>query len=622
MIELSGKSALWRKFTESHLLIALLIVLITFTVFGRALSHDFLNNWDDPGYVVHNLAIRGFSLVNIKTAFSTFYIGNYAPVQILSYMLDYSLFGLNAYGFILDNILLHACNGILLYTLLKKFEINSLAALFATLLFIVHPVQVESVVWISQRKNLLAMLFFLLSFHLYHNWKNAPGHYPRLTYTLSILAFIISLLTKSVAVTLPLALLVYDWIFHADERKRSMLLSKLPYFIAAIIVSFVALVSQSPEEGGGRAPFHGGSAWATGLTMTTVLVKYLRMLLFPASLSAIYDPPIKNSLDGEVFIAILLLLLLTAVTYYLIRRRSQQLFWLALVFTGLLPVLQIVPIVTLMNDRYLYFPMIGVAGLCGSMASKVFSKAPPVSCRVLIAVWGLAIVTLAVLAFNRVPAWKSSLPLWNDAVIKSPGSDTAWFGLGEAQHNDGRLDEAQFAYLRALSLKPGNVGIVNNLGVLFLDRGEPQAARQFLIPLLQDRPDNFSALLNLGDSYFMEGGLVEAQRYYSAAHDLKPKAPKPLAFLGGVYFLRGDVQRAEEYFSRAVKNGFEQDYIAFYKASILARAGRSAEAIASLKEAIRLGYSDFSSMSWDRNFDSIRDGEEYKKLIPDMNKKK
>lgn len=622
MIELPGKSVLYRKFAESNLPITLLLMGLTFVVFGRALSHEFLNNWDDPLYVLHNEAIRGFSIANIKTAFSTFYVGNYAPVQILSYMLDYTLWGLKAYGFILTNITLHAFNGILLYTFLKKLKIDSLAAIFATLVFIVHPVQVESVVWISQRKNLLAMFFFLLSFHFYCKWRSEPDHFPGLTYALSLLAFVLSLLTKSVAVTLPLALLVYDWIYHSGERRRDTLTNKLPYLVAALIVSAVALVSQSPEAGGGRAPFHGGSAWATGLTMITVLGRYLSLIVWPTSLSAIYDPPVKSAIDGGVLLALAVILLIAAVTYYLIRCRSQEVLWVALIFTGLLPVSQIVPIVTLMNDRYLYFPMIGVAGLCGSLATRVRSKVSPFSYRMLISLWGVAIIALAVLAFNRVPVWKSSLQLWGDAVDKSPSAYTAWAGLGEAHHNDGRLDEAQYAYLRSLSLKPTNSDMVNNLGVLFLDKGQPLIARQFLLPLLKDHPENFSALLNLGDSYFMDGDLAEAERYYSAAHDLKPNAPKPMAFLGGVFFLQGNQLRAEEYFRQAVKSGLGIDYIAFYKASILSRAGHSAEAIAYLKEAIRLGYTDFASMSWDINFDSIRTSKEYQMLISAMNSKK
>ena len=147
-----------------HLLFIIFIVTLTFLVYWNCLSHEFLFNWDDPEYVVNNPAIRGLTFINIEKAFTSFYVGNYSPIQIISYMIDYSIWGLNPKGFILTNIILHACNGVLVYLILFRYFNNPLPALISALLFVSHPVQVESVAWVAQRKNVVAMFFFLLPF--------------------------------------------------------------------------------------------------------------------------------------------------------------------------------------------------------------------------------------------------------------------------------------------------------------------------------------------------------------------------------------------------------------------------------------------------------------------------
>ena len=149
----------------------ILLLLAAFALYSKALGQDFLGNWDDPVYVTANPDIMGFTLENIWHAFTREYVSNYAPLHIISYIPDYALWGFNAFGYKLTNILLHALNAILFYALLARITSRRRFALAAAAVFLCHPVQVESVVWISQRKNLLAMFFFLLSFLTYLSWK-------------------------------------------------------------------------------------------------------------------------------------------------------------------------------------------------------------------------------------------------------------------------------------------------------------------------------------------------------------------------------------------------------------------------------------------------------------------
>ncbi|HEY6838921.1 MAG TPA: hypothetical protein VI389_09280, partial [Geobacteraceae bacterium] len=146
---------------KPHFWPAVTLLVIAVAVFGRTLGHDFLTNWDDHTYVTHNETIRGITSGHLKAAFTSLYVGNYAPVQIISYMLDYTLWGLRPAGFHGTNLILHALNGLLVYLFVFRISGRRAWAFPAAVLFLVHPAQVESVAWISQRKNLLAMLFFL-----------------------------------------------------------------------------------------------------------------------------------------------------------------------------------------------------------------------------------------------------------------------------------------------------------------------------------------------------------------------------------------------------------------------------------------------------------------------------
>src|SRR6266568_9353271 len=165
---------------KPHLSPLLLLMIVTIAVYGGTVGHDFLINWDDDRYVTGNEAVRGLTLAHLQEAFSTFYVGNYAPVQIVSYMLDHALWGMRASGFLATNVLIHGVNTLLFYGLIFRLQRDRLWACLAAFIFLVHPVQVESVAWISQRKNLLAMLFFLGAFHLYvlAKERGRPGGLP------------------------------------------------------------------------------------------------------------------------------------------------------------------------------------------------------------------------------------------------------------------------------------------------------------------------------------------------------------------------------------------------------------------------------------------------------------
>ncbi len=478
------------KNNNPHIVPLLLLLILTFATFSEVLTHSFLTNWDDPGYVTGNPAVRGFSWANITLAFSSFFVGNYAPVQIVSYMLDYTLWGLNPTGFLLANVGYHALSVLLLYYLLVRHGVWRWGAFFGSAIFLLHPVQIESVAWISQRKNLLAMLFYLLAFHAYLRYQANEGPAARKWYLVSLAAFLLSLLSKTVAIIFPLMLVMYDYLVLQVRRPLAVQRDKIPFLAAAFAAGVIGIIAQFPEYGGGRVDHPPNAFLVIPMTMLPVLVGYLRLLFWPdpAVLSLIYDPPMKNSVDAEVVAAVGVFICLLCLGWYLCRRDKKYLFWYALFFLGLLPVSQIVQLLTIMNDRYLYFPMLGVAGLAAYMSSELWERLTS-SFLKRIAVFSAVMILLILsgAAKSRGRVWKNSITLFSDTVPKVPGIHDPWFMLAQAYEAVGDSRTAAACYER--SALPGQLDAADFyfLGRVYLDRCEYDKASAYARWLIKNK---------------------------------------------------------------------------------------------------------------------------------------
>jgi hypothetical protein len=414
--------------TSSRIMLPILILATaTCCVYAVTRGHEFIPNWDDYPYVLENWVIRGFGYANFKAAFTGYFVGNYAPVQIISYMVDYLLWGLKPAGYLVTNILCHILNGVLLYLLLLRLRLEPFPAGIAAAIFLLHPVQVETVAWISQRKNLLAMLFFLVALWQYISWREQEGRRFG-HYLLSLLALALALLSKSVAVIFPLVILLYDLCFGDGESRRLTLRDKLPYLAVAALVAFLALISQSQEQGGGRRGFPGGSPVTTLFTMLPVLAAYLGDCLYPHNLSPYYMTLVRKTPDMAVLLAALLVIVLIALGVLLFRRNRRLFFYYAVFFAGLIPVSQIVPLIPLKHDRYLYFPMLGFAGLVAELLTASRIRWPGLY-RPLLVVVTLLVLVLPVLSRRQAEIWQNDLTLWGYAVRVNPENRVGWLML-------------------------------------------------------------------------------------------------------------------------------------------------------------------------------------------------
>ena len=332
---------------------AVLILAITFMAFTPCLKNGFVNEWDDDLYVRGNADIQHLSVQTTARVFSSFYAATYLPVTMLSYMLDHQLGGLDPFGYHLTNLIFHLLNCLLVFWLVGMLSRNILVSFITALLFGVHPLHVESVAWISERKDVLYAAFFLLSMisYCYYLKTRKRGR----SYWLAVVFFALSLLSKAMAITMPLLLLLTDYL-SGRPRERGVATDKIPFFSLALCVGLVGFFGQVPAMRTG----HVLSFFEKCLCPSYACLFYLGKILWPTKLSCYYPftgikdlPVYLFSLGG--WLALLVLTLRSAT------RTRKVVFGVFFFLITLLPVLQFVQMgLAIVADRYVYLASLGI----------------------------------------------------------------------------------------------------------------------------------------------------------------------------------------------------------------------------------------------------------------------
>ncbi|HZV82187.1 MAG TPA: hypothetical protein VFF53_08475 [Geobacteraceae bacterium] len=435
-----------------QLLPLLLLVGVTGLVYGVAAKFQFLATLDDFDYIKNNETVRTISLTTIREAWSAFYVGNYAPLHIMSYMLDHALWGENPAWYHLENVAIHTVNGVLFYLLLQRLSLSVWQASAAAWIFLLHPVQVETVAWVSQRKNLLAMLFFLAAMHCYLAYMRSGR--IRL-YLPSLVSAAMATLSKSIAVILPAVLLLFEFSYgkQGESSLQRRMLRLLPFAAVAAAVTVMAIASQADEAGGGRRGFVGGSPLTTFFTMVPVVVSYLQDCFWPFALTPYYMVPVRPAADAVFLLSILTLLALAAGALYLSVRSRPALFWYGLFFIALVPVLHFVPLITLKNDRYLYFPLLGFAVVAAMGVSSLLSSLPKPLHVLLRYSMVVIMLIMPVVTFKQVLCWRDDFSVWNRAIAVDPENRLAWLMLAKVYTGRQESQNALHALSRYEALK-------------------------------------------------------------------------------------------------------------------------------------------------------------------------
>jgi tetratricopeptide (TPR) repeat protein len=571
-----------------HVLIGLGLALIVLLPFGQTLQFDFVH-YDDRNYIMHNANIQqGFSLESIRWAFTSLLAYNWHPLTWLSLMLDHSLYGLWAGGYHATNVLLHLANTLLLFLVFGRMTGELWKSGLVAALFAVHPLHVESVAWIMERKDVLSTLFWLLTIGSYAAYAGQPSpqRYLRVS-----LCFLLGLMSKAMLVTLPIVLLLMDyWPLgrHENgawtERKR-LVLEKLPWFALSGIVGVVTIYAQK-QSGALQSladyPFSDrliNAAMAYG--------GYIAKMLWPTDLSFFY--PYPDSFSAWALAPSMLLLVCFSLFAVRFLRQAPYLAvgWLWYMVT-LLPVSGLIQTgMQAMADRYTYVPLIGLFivmawGIPALAGSGDFRKR-------LLAVSAVVIVlVLAMQTYRQTGVWRDSRTLFEHAIAVTQKNDVAHNNLGLYFMDHKRFPEAAEHFRQTAEIKPLNAKYWNNLGIAFYRQNRYEEAVAVYRKAMAVDPRLADSYYNAADAFFFGGREAEALEHYKKALSLRPGNAVAENNIAALLIRRGQMDEALVFLRAAVLHRPSYAEAHNNLGAVLARLGHKDEAVKHIREALRL----------------------------------
>ncbi len=446
--------------------------LASFAVYFVSLGFYYLVLSDDSAYIFRNPYLQKISLANTAAIFSNLHFGDYLPVNLLSYSLDFTWWGFNPFGYRLTQVILHSLNACLLFSILHFLEVPKKARWFSVFIFIVHPVQVESVVWISERKNLLSSLFIFLSlwFYLRHAMS---FRFRRSHYYFCLLSFILALLSKSISVMLPCIFVLLDFLVL---KRKGMVMEKVPFFLLSLLAGLATIYSQGAV--GAIKEYAGGSFSSSLLYTLRVYWDYVFCLIFPFQLSPRYFFNTVSLIDPQSLFAYLFFF---GVCFYVARSfRSHPglVFAIGWFVIWLIPVSNLIAISVLRQDRYLYLPSIAVI-VAVSIWLESWGQGQRKTFLVNFIIAGM-VFFLGSLSFLHTFVYASEHAFWQRVANQHPQSAYAQVEAG--YHCNLIEDEVceEKRYRQALTIDPEHANALNNLGILMMKHERYKEAQVLL----------------------------------------------------------------------------------------------------------------------------------------------
>lgn len=590
---------LFRSLVKRRVILSLLLVLLTLVVYNPVTRNGFVR-FDDPAYLTANSHMRsGLSWKTFEWAFRSTEHDNWHPLTWLSHALDCQLFHLNPAGHHFANLLVHTVAGVVLFLALQALTGAVWPSWVVAALFALHPINVQSVAWASERKNTLCMLFFALTLLAYHGYVRNPklGRYLWV-----VLLFALGLMAKPMAITLPFVLLLLDyWPLHrVDTAVRSfrwLVLEKVPLVGLSAASAAITLAAQ---KGGGAIRYD----HPFGVRLSNALISYVLYLgkaIWPSRLSIFYPYPRQTPPAWQLTGALILLLAVTVGVLLARKRPYLAVGWLWYLGT-LVPVIGLVQVGEQgIADRYAYLPFVGlfiaVVWVIRDVAKarKVSSLAP-----------GLAVAAV-LFAYSmddqvQIGYWKNTVSLWSHALAVTENNDMAEDSLGAELTDEGRLEEAMLHFQAAAAINPRDAFSQLNIGVCEKRLGNSSLAIERYLSALELSTDpslRATAYNNLAAIYRAQKDYVRAGQNYESALELQPDNLFALIGMGIVAQKIGDLDRAVDYYSRAVVvDPSDSEYLLLSQA--LATRGRKAEAAAAYQQAQKI------SLNWAASNAAVR----------------
>ncbi len=544
------------------LLFPLLVFVATYIAFAPAIRGDFLQ-WDDDVLLLNNPDYRGFGADQIRWMFSTTMLGNFMPFTWLSYAVDYALVGMRPVGYHITNNLLHAFDAALVFGLARLLiriaqptarPPSLIAGAFvAAMLFGIHPLRVESVAWITERKDVLSAFFLISSVYTYVRFARTAG---ATWYAASLLLLALSLLSKAWGLTLPAVLLVLDWCPLARwtrDKSRKLILEKLPFAAVSGAMACITLWAQTREV----ASLSGANIPDRIAQSLYGLVFYVGKTLIPIGLSPIYEHPIPMNPFAAPFVAATAGVLVLAAGLWFVRRTGAgkaALAAFAVYAIVLLPVLGLVQVgPQLVADRYSYVACIPLAILAGGAITRAAERLTRRTFAILSGVVIAGLTLLAAMTWRQCGYWRNSWVLWQRALEVDPQSWTAHNGIGALYMQFDDFERATQHLRQAADRRPDHPGIAINLaGAYAKTRRTDQSAAMFR--KAASMPGLTSAdLLLIGNGLEVLGLRDEARDAYSRAIEQNADEAEAHYRLATLLFASGDRKSAKQHFIKAVE---------------------------------------------------------------------
>jgi tetratricopeptide (TPR) repeat protein len=469
---------------RKEFLLCILICFIAAVTFFPSLSNGF-TNFDDNAYLTANPLVRSLAPANIKRIFTTARPHTvFAPLVTLSFALEYSVWKLDPRGYHAVNLLLHMFNALLVFFLIRSIARSRATAFFTSLLFAIHPLRVESVAWVTERKDLLFTFFFLLALRSYiHYLKKNTGR----DYLATLLLFVFAILAKMSALVLPAVLLLMDWKSEAGiSRKRW--LEKIPFALILLLYGISSWNSVQAFSVQYAGQYSGGLRHVMMKNSLWVIPFYLQKTVWPFRLSAQYPTDMQFFMP-PLWFSIFLSIGLIGGSFLLLKKSRREWLWGWIFFLiALLPVFGVIWHFFPVANRYSYLPAIGLSYILVLAISLVGDKLA--KWKKIKSLWTVlavsALVFLGTTSFLRCRTWKDSISLWNDVIRKYPMIPLAYNNRASALKAAGRFDEALADYSRAIRLMPDG-GFYWNRGLARLQKKQPEeAAADFAAAIRQD----------------------------------------------------------------------------------------------------------------------------------------
>ena len=595
----------WR----TNVFIYLGLTSLVWLVFGQTLRHQFVA-YDDQNYVYENPVVTaGLTSNGVRLAFTQPHARNWHPLTTLSHMLDAELFGLNPAGHHFTNVLLHTFASLLLFSVLYRITGSTWRSAFVAAIFAMHPLRVESVAWVAERKDVLSAFFFMLTLAAYTRY---VARLSASRYVAVLVVFCLGLMAKPMLVTLPLLLSALDyWPLQRFEKRASgekatpytrLILEKVPLLILSMAAGVATLIAQKSTVGyGEQTPL----LWRLGNASITCVV-YIGQMFWPTRLAVFYPWPSTGWPVSDVLLAAGLLALVTVLAVCFRKTRPYLIVGWLWYLISLSPTVGLIPVgLQAHADRYTYLPQIGLYIALAWLAGDLAARFPPAK-RVWMFVGPSAVVAATWLAWIQTSSWRNTETLWRHALAMTPNNDVANYNLALLAMDRDRIDDAIRYLENALAGRSdqetsshlSTALLHNTLGIALARKGREQDAIGHYRKAIELRDDYADAHTNLATALSANGATGEAIEHFRIAKNLPPEDARSHLRLAVALDRSGQTAEAMSEYRRALVLDPRNAQAHYLLARALELAGNRDEARIEAARAVELdsGQPEFKAL--------------------------